>query len=155
VIETPKGGERQAACRRPDPSLGEEVSLKREAVAGGGMPLEGTKAQGRNGPTPALASERQRTSAEGKARKTSEVLSAQARQARLSQRQAGWSGRKARIVPRKGKPSKGESQERYRSETRSKRLREEQSVKEVRNLEDAAYPGPVTPGKVASRFRKR
>ena len=118
-------------------------------------PWRGRKPKGGTGRYPALASERQRTFAEGKARKTSEARLNRAQPVRLSQRQAGWSGRKARIVPRKGKPSKGESQERYRSETRPKRLREEEGVKEVRNLEDAAYPGPVTPGKVASRFRKR
>jgi hypothetical protein len=122
---------------------------------GEGDPWRGRNPKGGTGRTPALASERQRTSAEGKARKTSEARLNRAQPVRLSQRQAGWSGRKARTVPRKGKPSKGESQERYRSETGPKRLREEQRVREVGNLEDAAYPGEANPGSVASRYRKR
>ena len=54
AIETPKGGGRQAVRRRPDPSPGEEVPSKGGAVAAGDPPLEGAKAQGRHGPTPAL-----------------------------------------------------------------------------------------------------
>jgi hypothetical protein len=50
-METPKGRERQAACRRPDLIPREEAPLKRGAVAVGGKTLEGTKAQGRIGPS--------------------------------------------------------------------------------------------------------
>ena len=74
---------------------------------GGRDPWRGRKPKGGTGRLRRLSPMRQRTSAEGKARKAGEDLSNRARQGRLSQRQAGWSGRKARIVPRKGKPSKG------------------------------------------------
>ncbi len=83
--------------------------MKSGVAAAGDTPLEGAKTQGRIEPqSAASASGGPRTSAEPEARKASEEAAvAKARRVRLSQRQAGRTGREARAMPRKGKPSKG------------------------------------------------
>jgi hypothetical protein len=51
-----------------------------------------------------------------------------------------------------GKPLKAKAQGRYRRETKSERLRAEQSVKRLRKPEGAAKPGEANPALVAARF---
>jgi hypothetical protein len=99
----------------PDPAKpaggasAEAGASRREGTPGGE-----SKPKGGTSPTAPSGGRGQRTSAEGKARKAGEDLHGSGRRVRLNQRQAGWVGREARPVPRKGNPSKGKSQERCR-----------------------------------------
>ena len=112
-------------------------------------PWRGRKPKGGTGRPRRSSPVRQRTSAEGKARKAGEdpgrtepgAVRADVRRADPAVRRGSCRGR--------GNLRRAQSQERYRSETGSERLREEQGVKRVRNPGGAAYPGGQTRG---SRF---
>jgi hypothetical protein len=58
-------------------------------------------------------------------------------------------------VLRRGNPLQGESQERYRRETKPNGFREEQGVTGRKKPEDAAQPGQASPVQVASRYLMR
>jgi hypothetical protein len=129
-------------------------SVTSGAVAAGDAPLKGEKPKGGTGRTHrfggAAATDFRGDESPGGGRGSA----AHARRNRLSQHQAGRTGRKARTMPRKGKPSKGAIPGAFRSEIRSRgcgRKKASRGAKPRRR----SVPGRGKPGKVASRFRKR
>ena len=136
AIETPRARNGQASA---DPDQGCGRRFREERSCRGGNTPGGDKTQGRHEPSTLLHGRRgnglPRMTKPGR-RARSCIL--EGGSPAMSQRQAGWVGREARPEPWKGNPSEGESQERYRRETKPERFREEKRVKRVRNPEGAA-----------------
>jgi len=126
-------GDGFGACTGVGQARGRKSPPRAGTSRGEGTPGGGAKPKGGSSPTAPSGGRGQRTSAEGNARKAGEDLHGSGRRVRLSQRHAGWVGREVRPVPRKGNPSKGKSQERYRLK-HGGRFRGEQGVKRVQTL---------------------